>query len=92
MDGGQKRKSELSDSSSSKRQRSVESSPPNSQGGGFEDELASLEPLDSGEQTSRASPSLKWPRPPVGAFDPAKDSVEFQQLEVDHYIGKLSRR
>ena len=33
--------------------------------------------------------SGKWSRPQVPPIDPKKDSVVFQQVEVEHYIGKL---
>ena len=73
------------DSSTSKRQRSSDSS----QKGSFESELAKFDGADTGGQTSGGCASLKWPRPPVpSGFDPVKDIIEFQQLEVDHYIGE----
>lgn len=32
--------------------------------------------------------STKWCRPPPPKFDPEKDSLIFQQIEIDHYNGK----
>nr|XP_054761921.1 DNA polymerase delta catalytic subunit-like [Lytechinus pictus]XP_054761922.1 DNA polymerase delta catalytic subunit-like [Lytechinus pictus] len=29
----------------------------------------------------------KWPRPPLAPIDPAKDSIVFQQIDLEHYIG-----
>ena len=46
----------------------------------FEEELAMLDALES-------VTSSKIRRPAVRSIDPKKDSVVFQQLEVDHYVG-----
>ena len=84
MENGHKRKENAAPSSSAaaKRRRQDEDS---SQGAGrFEHELASL-------QQSTGNPKSKWSRPQVPRFDPAKDAIVFQQLEVDHYVGELSR-
>ena len=35
-----------------------------------------------------AEASSKWTRPPPPDFDPTKDKIVFQQIDVDHYIGK----
>ncbi len=35
--------------------------------------------------------SMRWSRPPVPPFDPKKDKIVFQQLDVDHYVGKWLR-
>ncbi|XP_060591908.1 DNA polymerase delta catalytic subunit-like isoform X2 [Ruditapes philippinarum] len=32
--------------------------------------------------------SAKWARPPVPPIDPKKDALVFQQIDLDHYIGK----
>ena len=32
--------------------------------------------------------SIKWSRPPLPAIDPKTDNIEFQQLDVDYYIGE----
>ena len=34
------------------------------------------------------STSSKWSRPPLPAIDPKADNIEFQQLDVDYYIGE----
>ena len=64
----------------------------------FEDELAFLEsveeeeatnsdPSSSQSQSSQGSQRRKWKRPPPPSIDPGHDSVTFQQIEIDHYIG-----
>ena len=52
----------------------------------FEEELALLQSLEgsSSEDISRA-PKIR--RPSVRTIDPQKDSVVFQQIEVDYYVG-----
>ena len=64
----------------------------------FEDELAFLEsveeeeemnsdPSSSQSQSSQGSQRRKWKRPAPPSIDPGHDSVTFQQIEIDHYIG-----
>lgn len=48
---------------------------------GFEEELAKL-----GSTESR---TLKWRRPDLPFLDVSKDALIFQQLDLDHYIGKM---
>lgn len=33
--------------------------------------------------------STKWSRPSPPSLNPVKDKIEFQQLDIDHYTGKL---
>ena len=48
----------------------------------FEEELAMFD-----TQFNKTSSKSKLRRPPVRSIDPTKDSVVFQQIEVDHYVG-----
>jgi len=52
----------------------------------FEEELALLQSLE-GSPSEEISRAAKVRRPPVRSIDPQKDSVVFQQIEVDHYVG-----
>ncbi|CAL1283637.1 unnamed protein product [Larinioides sclopetarius] len=68
----------------------------------FEEELAlmddleeefqaqSLESLDpTGEDVdSQSSANIKWTRPPPPEINPNSDSITFQQLDIDFYIGQ----
>ena len=64
----------------------------------FEDHLANLDDDDmmddwdgevaEGEGPAMESTYAKWTRPAPPSLDPAKDSISFQQVELDHYIGK----
>ncbi|XP_052225251.1 DNA polymerase delta catalytic subunit-like [Dreissena polymorpha] len=60
----------------------------------FEAELAMMDDIDmGGVEVVGAGPddvmtSAKWARPPVGPIDPAKDTITFQQIDLDHYIGR----
>ncbi|XP_024939550.1 DNA polymerase delta catalytic subunit isoform X2 [Cephus cinctus] len=66
--------------------------------GSFEAELANMNDIDDDDyidmsQVTEEGPeqeatSAKWSRPPPPALNPAKDSLTFQQIEVDHYIGR----
>lgn len=76
MEGTQKRKGGQDGSSSAKRARNDDGT-----SASFEEELASL-----GEVSIR-NPQSKWPRPPVPKINCSTDSIVFQQLEVDNYIG-----
>ena len=52
----------------------------------FEEELAMLDALD--ESSDKLSVEIsKIRRPPIRSIDPKKDTVVFQQLEVDNYAG-----
>lgn len=73
--GGEKRKTDYPNSNGSKRAKSDERKP-----SGFECELAKFGPTES--RTS------KWCRPPLPSLDISKDALIFQQLDLDHYIGK----
>ena len=68
----------------------------------FEEELALLDEIeaechgDDPEVMDTDAPgpvddatdfNAKWARPPLPSLDPKKDSVAFQQLELDYYIG-----
>ena len=81
MESAQKRKGTIEGISSAKRSRNGEGF--SSQGGSFEDELASFEEAAAKHSTGTA----KWFRPQVPKINAASDSIVFQQLEVDHYIG-----
>ena len=51
------------------------------------------EEAEYGEMSvSSASTASKehWKRPPVALHNTFKDSLVFQQLDIDHYIGKVS--
>lgn len=62
----------------------------------FEDHLAGLEDEDmdtdfcvpEGEGPAIESTYARWTRPAPPALDPSKDNLCFQQVELDHYIGK----
>ncbi|XP_034948742.1 DNA polymerase delta catalytic subunit [Chelonus insularis] len=65
--------------------------------GSFEAELATMDiDEDFGDVTQiideegpeQQNTSAKWCRPPPPDFDPEKDKLVFQQIDVDHYIGK----
>ena len=68
----------------------------------FEEELALLEEIEAeghgdspemmdmdtaGPDDDSTDFNAKWARPPLPALDPKKDSVAFQQLDLDYYIG-----
>ena len=76
MDATQKRKGSQDGSSSAKRSRNDDGT-----SGSFEQELASL------GEISIKNPQSKWPRPAVPKINASTDSIVFQQLEVDNYIG-----
>jgi len=86
MDGNQKRKGDFGESSTSKKAKNDDFM--GVQPSRFESELASLHSSDAGTTSVALDPKTKWKRPPLPAIDPAKDSIEFQQLDVENYIGK----
>lgn len=51
----------------------------------FEDELAFLESME--QDFSGASSSSRWSRPDPPSIDSTSDTVVFQQIDIDHYIG-----
>lgn len=65
----------------------------------FEAELAMLDDVENEMKNDQESQeimgdgpayevtSTKWSRPPVPEINPAKDTIVFQQLDLDHYIG-----
>lgn len=69
------------------------------EGGSFAQDLANMEPWDSemfgddapdvgqGPDTERTS--VRWSRPDPPDFDPNKDDLIFQQIDIDHYTGTL---
>jgi len=68
--------------------------------GTFEDHLAGLEdddmmdtdfPMIEGDGPAIESTYVKWTRPALPSLDPAKDSISFQQVELDHYIGQARK-
>ena len=73
--GGEKRKLDHP-YSDNKRKKSSDVKP-----SGFEVELAKLGPNESR--------SSKWHRPPLPSLDASKDALVFQQLDLEHYIGKI---
>lgn len=77
MDNAQKRKGSEEVGSSAKRSRHDEGNPRT-----FEEELALL-----GEVVDK-DPAHKWSRPAAPKLNPSSESLVFQQLEVDNYIGK----
>lgn len=60
---------------------------------GFEAELANMGEDDFddnillGEGPEAKNTVIKWGRPALPYFNPSLDSIEFQQIEIDHYIG-----
>lgn len=74
--GGEKRKPVDTLNSNNKRAKSED----DSQGSSFERELMTL--------ASTSCLNTKWSRPSLPALDPKTDSVTFQQLDLDHYIGE----
>lgn len=76
MDSAQKRKGSEEVGSSAKRSRHDEGNPRT-----FEEELALL-----GEVVDK-DPAHKWSRPAAPKLNPSSESLVFQQLEVDNYIG-----
>ena len=40
---------------------------------------------------SEGNQSLKWCRPSLPALDPSKDSITFQQIDIDHYTAASNR-
>ncbi|KAL5007030.1 hypothetical protein ScPMuIL_015836 [Solemya velum] len=92
----QKKRKGASGTPSSKRSRLTEDDDDPSS---FEAELALMNEFDAemkmefDSQEMDAGPenettSSKWSRPPVGPIDPSKDTLAFQQLDVDFYVGK----
>ncbi|CAH3107211.1 unnamed protein product [Pocillopora meandrina] len=77
MDNAHKRKGSEEVGSSAKRSRHDEGNPRT-----FEEELALL-----GEVVDK-DPAHKWSRPAAPKLNPSSESLVFQQLEVDNYIGK----
>ena len=76
MDQGEKRKANYSNSESNKRAKPSDEPKPS----GFEKELANFDPI--------VSSKLKLRRPPLSPLNPSTDAVVFQQLDLDHYIGR----
>ncbi|KAK2158176.1 hypothetical protein LSH36_175g04050 [Paralvinella palmiformis] len=94
MDG--KRKSSIGKSGAVKKFRKDEE---DEEPSGFEAELAMLEELDSEmvhddtTEVTGAGPetqctSTRWSRPPISPINPKTDTITFQQLDVEHYIGQ----
>ncbi|KAG6450054.1 DNA polymerase delta catalytic subunit [Manduca sexta] len=60
----------------------------------FEEQLAGLEAneVDSqqlyGDGPENQTTNMKWSRPPAPALDPRKDSLVFQQIDIDNYNGQ----
>jgi len=61
----------------------------------FEDHLAGLDDEDWGDDTpmegdgpAQQMTKASWQRPPPPPLDQAKDRLVFQQVELDHYIGR----
>jgi len=68
--------------------------------GTFEDHLAGLDeddmmdtdsPMTEGDGPVIESTYVKWTRPALPSLNPAKDSISFQQVELDHYIGQARK-
>lgn len=49
-------------------------------------EMEGVEPSAPGPEDEETT--MKWARPPVPALDPKTDKVVFQQIDLDHYVGK----
>ncbi|XP_045785485.1 DNA polymerase delta catalytic subunit [Maniola jurtina] len=59
----------------------------------FEDQLAGMEsefdsPQIFGDGPENQTTNIKWSRPSPPDFDPKKDALIFQQLDIDHYNGQ----
>lgn len=87
MEGNQKRKGDFGEISSSKRSKNDDDFK-GVQPSRFESELASLQSSDAGTSIVH-DPKAKWKRPALPVINPGKDSLEFQQLDVDNYIGRF---
>lgn len=90
MDSNQKRKGDFGESSISKKSKKDDFM--GVQPSRFESELASLQYSDVGTTSVVLDPKEKWKRPPLLDIDPGKDSIEFQQLDVENYIGKCDKK
>ncbi|XP_049801348.1 DNA polymerase delta catalytic subunit isoform X1 [Schistocerca nitens] len=65
---------------------------------GFESELAVMEQMELEQQADSQEligqgpetehTDMKWSRPPPPQLDPSTDTIEFQQIDIDHYTGK----
>jgi len=60
----------------------------------FDAELAMMEDIEMGDSgsVSGAGPEkeesiAKWARPPISPLDPKNDTITFQQIDLDHYLG-----
>ncbi|KAM7292378.1 DNA polymerase delta catalytic subunit isoform X2 [Ixodes scapularis] len=51
------------------------------------DDTESQESL-SGQGPENACTSVRWTRPPMPALRPERESLEFQQIDLDHYLGR----
>lgn len=58
----------------------------------FEEQLAGMDTAEDtqvfGEGPENQATNMKWSRPPPPARDSKKDSLIFQQLDIDHYNGQ----
>lgn len=45
--------------------------------------------LITGEGPALVATSSKWSRPPLPTVHPKTDNIEFQQLDVDYYVGEM---
>ena len=79
MESENKRKVDSQASSSAKRWRGDEED-----SSSFEKELATL----ASAKTGQASRAARRRRPPLPTIDPNSDKIVFQQLDLEHYIGK----
>ncbi|XP_033225381.1 DNA polymerase delta catalytic subunit isoform X2 [Belonocnema kinseyi] len=52
---------------------------------GIDDEMLFDPIVEKGEGPEQENTSAKWSRPPPPILNPTKDSLAFQQLDVDHY-------
>jgi len=48
-----------------------------------------LSVVNSAEGPEVTTTTLKSMRPPVGNIDPSVDSITFQQIDMDYYVGEL---
>ena len=104
MSSGNKRGGNPAGSNQSKKPKNEED---DEVPGSFVDHLAGLDDMDDMDEedfgtdkpegNNVAGPALKsmydqWARPPPPPLNPAVDSLTFQQVELDHYIGKASSK
>jgi DNA polymerase delta subunit 1 len=44
--------------------------------------------IEIGQGPENSNTSQRWSRPELPVFESSKDPIIFQQIDIDHYIGK----